>query len=339
MRYSNQWMSADVIHISTPANNVRLIQFLPEKSLHFTPGAHIDVRVYINGEPYTRSYSLVGTHDPARPFTIAVKKLDDSRGGSDYMWSLKIGAKLTVSQPKNHFEMTYGRDEYLLIAGGIGITPIVGMAEELNRRDANFRLLYAGSSQDAMPFVDDLHQLCGDRLSLHISDEGTRLNIASTISAMSQGTQVYVCGPIRMLDDVRQVWQDLSLPAGDLRYETFGTTGRYATQAFDVHLPRFDKTITVSKNQTLLDALNSNGIEVLSDCERGECGLCTVFILGTTGTVDHRDMFFSEEQKAENAKLCACVSRVVNGDITIDTSYRGTDSHPIPPEFAARTPQ
>jgi vanillate O-demethylase ferredoxin subunit len=150
---------------------------------------------------------------------------------------------------------------------------------------------------------------------------------------MPEATQVYVCGPMRMLDEMRQVWHDLQLPESDLRYETFGTTGRYPTQAFTVKLPRFGKNITVARNQTLLDALNNNGIQVMSDCERGECGLCTVHILACNGTVDHRDMFFSEEQKEENAKLCACVSRVVNGDITIDTAYRGTDSLPIPEHF------
>ncbi len=338
MRYANQWMPATVMDVSDVAANVRLIRLQPEIHNRYRPGAHLDVRVFINGEPHTRSYSLVGSYDASNPYTIAVKRLEESRGGSEYMWSLTTGAKLTISQPKNHFEMTYGRDEYLLIAGGIGITPIVAMVEELVRRDAKFRLLYAGSTRKEMPFLDYLQSLAGDKLFLHISDEGTRLDVTETIRTMSPQTQVYVCGPMRMLDEVRQIWQDRALAPGDLRYETFGTTGQFATQSFEVNLPRFGKTITVSKNQTLLDALRENGIELMSDCERGECGLCTVYILETTGIVDHRDMFFSETQKEENAKLCACVSRVVSGDITIDTAYRGSKSLPIPAELADRTP-
>jgi vanillate O-demethylase ferredoxin subunit len=330
MRYSTTWMDAQVTAVTDAARRVRLIEITPAALYPFTPGAHVDVQVYIDGKPHIRSYSLVGTSGHGKPYTIGVKRLDDSRGGSDYMWSLAPGAKLSVSQPKNQFEMTYGRDAYLLIAGGIGITPIVGMAEDLVRRKANFRLRFAGSSRAEMPFVDRLSELLGDRLSLHISDEGTRLDIPRAIRGMAHGTQVYVCGPMRMLDDVRQTWHDLHLPEGDLRYETFATTGRYPAQAFDVTLPRFGRTITVARNQTLLDALNSNGIEVMSDCERGECGLCMVQILACSGTVDHRDVFLSDEQKAENTKLCACISRVVDGDIVIDTAYRGERSLPVP---------
>ena len=329
MRYTDSWMNAQVTAISVVTRDVRLIEITPDISHSFTPGAHLNIRVYINGEPDTRSYSLVGTYERGKPYTIGVKQLEESRGGSNYMWSLEVGAKLSISQPQNHFEMTYGRDRYVLIAGGIGITPIIGMVEELARRDANFHLLYAGSSRADMPFLDRLSELLGDRLSLHISDENTRLDVTDTIQHLDDGTQVYVCGPMQMLDEVRLAWHQCGLPEGDLRYETFGTTGRYATQAFDVILPRFGAKITVAKNERLLDALNDNGFEVMSDCERGECGLCIVNILACEGKVDHRDTFFSEEQKAENTKLCACVSRVVDGDITIDTAYRGEKSLPM----------
>ncbi len=107
-----------------------------------------------------------------------------------------------------------------------------------------------------------------------------------------------------------------------LRFETFGNSGRFATEAFKVKIPRLGMEVQVPSNKTMLDALEAAGVAMISDCRRGECGLCALYIIETTGTVDHRDVFFSDEEKAENRKLCTCVSRVAGGDITIDTADR-----------------
>ena len=324
MRFKTIWTDAKVIEVADVAANVRLITLQPtEGAQRFSAGAHIDVSVLVNDLPEVRSYSLVGTYSLGGSYQIAVKRLTDSRGGSNYMWSLALGARLSISQPKNQFQLTFLRPYYTLLAGGIGITPIYGMVQELLQKGADFHLYYAGSSRAEMPFVDELHQQLGDRVSFHISDEGTRLDIERLIANVEESTQMYVCGPMRMLDAVRAGWNGRNLPPGDLRYETFAASGEYAPQTFQVSLPRFGKTITVQKNQTMLDALNENGIEVMEDCLRGECGLCVVDVLDYSGTIDHRDLFFSDEQKADNKKMCACVSRIVNGIVTIDTAYRG----------------
>jgi vanillate O-demethylase ferredoxin subunit len=188
----------------------------------------------------------------------------------------------------------------------------------------DFRLLYAASSRDDMPFLGVLQNQLGDRLSIFSSDEGQRIDIDRVVGEISDGAQLYICAPMRMLDAVRAAWHQRGLPEADLRYETFAASGKFATQPFSVSIPRFGLDITVAENQTLLEALTDAGIEVMSDCLRGECGLCTVDILSCTGVVDHRDLFFSEHQKQQNKKLCACVSRAVNGGLVIDTAYRGT---------------
>lgn len=324
MRYKHIWTQAAVVNIRDIANNVRLFELAPEIGTQpYNAGAHIDVTVWIDDQPHIRSYSLIGQYTHDGHYRIAVKRLPTSRGGSDYMWRLTVGARLTIAQPQNFFQLTFGQPAYVLIAGGIGITPIYGMALELLDKGANFRLLYAGSSRREMPFIDDLQTRLGNRLSIYASDEGQRMDIAREISAIAAGTQVYVCAPMRMLDAVRHIWQAHNRPTGDLRYETFAASGQFATQPFEVSIPRFGATITVPENQTLLDALNNAGIDVMSDCLRGECGLCVVDVLDCSGKIDHRDFFFSDEQKAENHKLCACVSRVVEGRVVIDTAYRG----------------
>jgi vanillate O-demethylase ferredoxin subunit len=324
MRFKNVWTNATVISATDVAENVRLIELQPEGGIQaYNAGAHLDVSVFINDLPQIRHYSIVGTYEANRPYRIAVKRLAASRGGSEYMWRLSSGQQLVISQPKNQFQLTFGYNQYVLIAGGIGITPIYGMALELAAMGADFRLLYAGSSRREMPFIEDLKKCIGDRLSIFASNEGGRINVEAEITALSEGTQLYVCAPMRMLDVARRVWHQQKRPLGDLRHETFAASGQFAPQPFEVHVPRLDVTLTVPENQTLLDALTDAGVAVMSDCLRGECGLCMVDIMECTGKIDHRDMFFSDEQKADNRKLCACVSRVVDGNVVIDTAYRG----------------
>jgi len=130
------------------------------------------------------------------------------------------------------------------------------------------------------------------------------------------------CGPIGMLEAAKRHWQHSGRPIDQLRFETFGNSGRFASEPFKVKIPRLGAEIDVPLNQTMLDALEAVGIEMISDCRRGECGLCALPILATDGIVDHRDVFFSDEEKAANSKLCTCVSRVVGGSITVDTADR-----------------
>ena len=326
MRFKNVWTQAKVVNITDVAADVRLFELEPEAGAPpYSAGAHIDVTVVIDGAPAIRSYSLVGTYTQAvGRYRIGVKRLPSSRGGSAYMWSLTPGARLTVSQPKNQFQLTFGRPFYTLLAGGIGITPIYGMALELAHKGMDFRLLYAGSSRAEMPFLDELTACLGQRLSVFASDEGQRVNVSEVVGNIEPGTQLYVCGPLRMLDAVRHAWHKRGLPVGDLRYESFAASGQFAATQFQVSVPRLGKTVTVKPNQTMLDALALAGIDVMSDCQIGECGLCVVDVLSFSGIVDHRDVFFSDQQKAKNKKMCACVSRIASGDVVIDTAYRGS---------------
>jgi vanillate O-demethylase ferredoxin subunit len=125
-----------------------------------------------------------------------------------------------------------------------------------------------------------------------------------------------------MLEAAKRAWRESGRPVDGLRFETFGSSGRYAAESFTVRIPRLGKEIVVPSNQTMLDALEAAGVEMIWDCRRGECGLCALRILDVDGTVDHRDVFFSDAQKASDTQLCTCVSRVVGGSITVDTADR-----------------
>jgi vanillate O-demethylase ferredoxin subunit len=322
MRFALSWTETRIGAVRQVTPTVRLFEIVPNAGppLAHAPGSHINVGIVVDGRPDTRSYSLVGEAD-GRCYRIAVKRHPDSRGGSAYMWSLAEGARLNVSDPQALFGLDYGRSEYLLVAGGIGITPIVGMAKTLKRRGERVRLAYAARASDELAFADELGQVLGADLQTFVSSEGQRLDLAQLFGRLGADAQVALCGPLPMLDEARRQWQALGRPAVDLRFETFASSGKYAPEEFVVRVPQRGQSITVPETMTMLDALGKAGIDIMSDCLRGECGLCAVDVLAVEGVIDHRDVFFSDAQKAENKKICACVSRAI-GTITIDPLYR-----------------
>lgn len=316
------WRSARLRAIRDLAGDIRLFEIEPAGEFVVpTPGSHINIVVQIKGRPDIRSYSAVG---PCKDgvYRIAVKLLPDTRGGSKYMWSLVPGAQLTISTPGNHFELSRNRPEYLLLAGGIGITPIFTMALALAQERADFRLLYACRRRQDLALEAELREHIGDRLHTYIDEEGARIDLEAEIARLAPEGEFYVCGPIGMLEAAKRHWQQSGRPMDQLRFETFGNSGRFASEPFKVKIPRLAIEVEVPVGQTMLDALETAGVEMISDCRRGECGLCALPILETDGIVDHRDVFFSEEEKAANSKLCTCVSRVTGGSITIDTADR-----------------
>jgi ferredoxin-NADP reductase len=286
-----------------------------------SPGSHIDFSVMIGERPDVRSYSVVGPCADG-VYRIAVKLLEATRGGSAYMWSLAPGARIAHSAPANHFGLMLGRPDYLLIAGGIGVTPIFSHALALAHAGQPFRLLYACRSKSDLALADELRDEIGDRLEIVLSRDGGRIDIAKEIARLDPQGELYVCGPIGMLEAAKRAWGASGRPLDLLRFETFGASGEYPAVPFTLKIPRLGREIKVPANETMLDALEAAGIEMIFDCRRGECGLCALPILNVDGVVDHRDVFFSDAEKALNAKLCTCVSRVYGRAITLDTADR-----------------
>jgi ferredoxin-NADP reductase len=326
MRSDSHWTTATVRAARDLTPEVRELALSPEDgATHYPTGSHLKVRVIADGRSDFRHYSLVGdAPTPDGCWRIAVKRGEPGLGGSRYMWSLPIGARLEVSHPDSHFELSRDAPEYLLVAGGIGITPIRGMATALLRRGrARFRMLYAGRSRGLMAYLDELAAELGEGLEVFAGDENRRIDLAAEIARLHPEGELYVCGPIAMMEAARRAWRDAGRAPARLVFETFGSGGRYAAEAFTVRVPRLGVEVRVPEDGTMLDALEAAGVGVLWDCRRGECGLCVLDVLEVEGAVDHRDVFFSEAQHAENRKICACVSRVVGGGLSVDPPYRG----------------
>ncbi len=322
MRFAQSWTSCTVAGTRDLTPRIREITLRPDDGAveAYSAGSHVDVAVLVDGRPEARSYSLVGDAGP-EGYRVAVRLAEDGHGGSCYMWSLKEGARLEVSSPSNAFDVDWTRSAYCLVAGGIGITPLVGIASTLARRGAAFVLHYCVPSRREAAYLDELAARLGDRLVVHASDEGRRLDLDAALARLPVGALAVVCGPMRLLEAARRGWTAAGRAATDLTYETFGSSGLMPTEAFRVRIKGSAAEIMIPPNRSMLDVLNETGHEVMSDCQRGECGVCAIDVVALDGEIDHRDVFFSQEQRRENHKICPCVSRA-HGVVTVDTLYR-----------------
>src|SRR5579875_1077496 len=316
--------AATVRAVHDVAEGVRLLELVPAVGVRPYPvGSHLDIAVRIEGRDDVRSYSLVGAGPEDGAYRIAVRRVLDSRGGSEHVRALTAGAATRISRPRSHFELQYGRPEYLLVAGGIGITPMVGMSDALRRHGRPFRLLYAGRTRAQMPFVEQLRERLGERLELFVSAEGRRLDLAVEIDRLHPDGELYLCGPQRLREAARTLWGARGRPPERLRFETFASDGARANEPFRVRaVDHGDREIEVPRHRSLLDALTDNGVEVMWDCRRGECGLCRVRVLTADAEIDHRDVYLSDEEKTAGDSVLACVSRACGGTLTIDTGHR-----------------
>ncbi len=336
MRHSNDWTPATVRRVTALSPTVREIELEPDGgALSWTPGSHLQVRVRL-GEGQaaridTRHYSLVGRPD-GRGYRIAVKRTDASRGGSRFMSGLQPGDRIELLPPSNHFELPAGQAPTLLLAGGIGITPLVGMAQTLVERGAPLRMAYAARSAAELVYAAELRECLGECLALFASDAGQRIDLGAEIAALPADAQLLVCGPLPLMQAAQAAWAAAGRPAAQLRFETFGAGGAVPAQAFVARLPRHGLEIEVPADRSLLEVLEANGIEMLSDCRRGECGLCAIDVVAVeAGEIDHRDVFLDTHQRSAGRQLCACVSRLCGPGATVvlDSAYRPDASPPV----------
>lgn len=326
MRDNPLWHSATLRAHRDLSASVREFEIRPEGGVRpWSVGSHLQLRVQPGGRDEIRSYSLVGLPDAAgadEVYRIAVRRAEPGRGGSRWLWQREIGDELLVGEPNNHFELGLQAPHTLLVAGGIGITPILGMALQLARKGASLRMVYASRNAGELIYRDALQAALGERLQCLSSERGERLDLDAEIAALPARGQLALCGPLRLMEAAREAWQRAGRPMADLRFETFGNSGRLQAEPFWVELPRHGLRFEVPAERSLLDMLEEHGVQALSDCRRGECGLCALDIVSVQGAVDHRDVFYSGQQKQANQRLCACVSRISAGGVVLDSAFR-----------------
>lgn len=274
------------------------------------PGSHVDVR-FSNG--VARPYSVVSDHDGI--YVLAVKRESASQGGSAYVHDrLRVGDIVQVSAPRNHFALVDKAGPALLIAGGIGITPLLPMAKALERNGSPWRLHYATRDAALAPFARELRQL-GERVRMHSSRAAGRIDMAPLIADAEPGTHFYCCGPASMLDAFAEATRHID--PDRVHMERFGATAP-PTQAssFEIQLARSGRRVIVSPETSTLDALLDAGVDVDYSCRQGICGSCEVRVLG--GVPEHRDEILTEAERASNKTMMVCCSRACSPMLLLD---------------------
>ncbi|HEY1797884.1 MAG TPA: PDR/VanB family oxidoreductase [Stellaceae bacterium] len=281
----------------------------------FTAGAHIDLSL-ANG--LSRSYSLANPQSETHRYVIGVQRDPASRGGSRFVHeAMRVGQIIEASEPRNNFPLVEDAAETILIAGGIGITPLWCMAQRLQALGRNWRLYYAVRSRRHAAFLDRIAALAPSALQLHADDEhgGQIFDMAPVLAAAGPNAQLYCCGPQTMLAAFEAA--TAALAPETVHVEYFSPREPVAPAGgFEVALARRGVTLWVAEGQTILAALRLNGIETPHSCLEGVCGTCETTVL--EGIPDHRDSVLSERERQSNKTMMICCSGCVGGRLVLD---------------------
>jgi ferredoxin--NADP+ reductase/vanillate O-demethylase ferredoxin subunit len=268
----------------------------------FTAGAHVDLHL---GNGQIRSYSLFNPQDETHRYRVAVHLDPGSRGGSRYVHEkVRVGDEVRISPPRNNFALVESAAHSVLVAGGIGITPLLCMVQRLDAVDASWRLFYAARSRRHAPFIDALERF-GSRVAYHFDDEAGRPpDLAPVIGDAAAGTHLYCCGPAAMLTAFESACVDR--PVSSVHTERFSGSGDKAVGGFEVVLAKAGRSIAVPQGASILEALLDAGIDVPHSCTEGVCGSCETTVL--EGSPDHRDLLLTEEEKRAGRTMIICCS-------------------------------
>lgn len=274
----------------------------------FAAGAHVEVRT--PGGP-TRPYSLC--NDPAHRahYRIAVLRDPQSRGGSASLHAQgEAGDRLQVSTPRNLFPLVPAARHSVLLAGGIGVTPLMAMAHALHRQGASFELHYCGKSQDAMAFAHALRTgPFGSQVHLHTQGRAA-FDVQALLHAQPPGTHVYVCGPAGFMDHAVAAAREAGIAADCVHQELFGAPAdTQPGSAFEIEIASTGDVLSVPQDRSVAAVLAEHGHFIPISCEAGVCGSCVTGIV--SGTPDHRDSILDEDQKAANDCFTPCCSRAL----------------------------
>jgi len=277
------------------------------------PGAHIDL---VLGPELDRQYSLCGEPADRTRWRIAVLREAESRGGSAYVHGrLAVGDRVRVRGPRNHFPLTEA-EEYLFIAGGIGVTPLLPMIRQVARAGRPWRLAYGGRTASSMAFAAELAAE-GDRVELWPQDERGLIDLDGLLAIPRPGVHVYCCGPEPLLSAVEE--RMAAWPSRTLKTERFapkaGVLGGEST-SFAVRLDYSGLEVTVAAGQSIVQAVEAIGVGVMTSCREGTCGTCETAVI--SGIPDHRDSVLSDEEHATNEVMMICCSRSLSPLLVLD---------------------
>jgi ferredoxin-NADP reductase len=302
--------------IVVEADGVRSLLMTPvagETLPPWDPGAHVDLLL---SQDLERQYSLCGNVGDRYTWRVAVLREPDSRGGSHWVHDrINVGDRVRVRGPRNNFALV-DRDEYLFIAGGIGITPLLPMIARCEARGLPWKLVYGGRTMASMAFLDSLTAY-GDKVTVWPQDSRGIIDLDALLGEPKDTVAVYCCGPGALLDAVEQ--RCATWPADALHIERFRPKAGAldgVNEAFDIELDSTGAVLTVGPTQSIVDVLEEANIEVPTSCREGTCGTCETVLF--EGIPDHRDSYLTDQEKESNEVIMICCSRAKSGRLVLD---------------------
>lgn len=301
-------ISADVVCVS-------LVHPDGEELPAWSPGAHIDLNL---DDSLVRQYSLCGDIADRRQWDIGVLHRPDGRGGSEYIHrQLSVGDVVSVTGPRNNFELVVA-PKYVLIAGGIGITPLISMVDQIGGSSADWSLAYIGRTLQSMAFVGHLTSRYPGRVSTFPKDQRRLTDVAGLLAGADAGTKIYACGPESLLRDIESAADALGLShmLHTERFQAKELPEGTVDTPFEVEFASSGVTAEVGAGTSILEVARSLGIPASFSCSEGTCGTCETVIVA--GRADHRDAILSREEQKANETLMICVSRSVTPKLTLE---------------------
>lgn len=283
----------------------------------FSGGAHILVEMRDGETPRINPYSLMSDPMDQNTYAISVRRDDEGRGGSLYMHNkLHVGDEMIISNPVNLFSLDLRAKKQLFIAGGIGITPFMAQIKQMERLGGHWELHYTCRSKALGSYVDDLTSQHPNEVYVYYDDHEQRINLAALLDGQPIGTHIYVCGPKGMIDWVRSSAATLGWPRESIHYEEF--LSPQPGKPFEVKLAVSNIIIHVGGQESLLEAVERNGIDAPYLCRGGACGQCETRVIDFVGNFIHNDHWLDDVEHASGEKIMLCVSRFEGKTLVLD---------------------
>lgn len=318
------FIPAEVTGIGKRAENISefILHPLNDSSIMLDAGSHIRIAVRShNGQIKTNAYSLINGPEQNAAVHIAILRETDGGGGSRFMHDVpRVGDHLYIQPPKNDFPLVENAEHTILIAGGIGITPILSMARTLSASGDSLEIHYTARTHKSMAFKQQVADIASDNSHFYFSREEpvVRLDLEDILSEPKIGIHIYACGPKVLIDAVITIAEVKGWPKNQIHFELFGNplARQDSDKPIEVELRKSGKTVHVASDQSVLDVLLGAGVNVGFSCKRGECGNCKVPVL--EGDIDHRDIVLDTYEKEVGNVMCSCVSRVKGNRLVLD---------------------